>query len=171
MDSNNRNEDKTRGREDKFVEIKPDEDAQYERIIKIDASQIKHTISCPHTVDNTKTIDELGKIKVNQVFVGTCTNGRIEDLRVVANILKGKTVHSDVRLLIAPASKDVFKQALQEGLIETFVDANAAILTSGCGPCVGVHAGILGDGETCLATQNRNFQGRMGNTQGFIYLI
>ncbi|MCQ2790150.1 MAG: 3-isopropylmalate dehydratase large subunit [bacterium] len=160
----------SRGRGDKFVEIKPDEDAQYERIIKIDASQIKHTISCPHTVDNTKTIDELGKIKVNQVFVGTCTNGRIEDLRVVANILKGKTVHSDVRLLIAPASKDVFKQALQEGLIETFVDANAAILTSGCGPCVGVHAGTLGDGEVCLATQNRNFQGRMGNTKGDIYL-
>lgn len=160
----------SRGRGDKFVEIKPDEDAQYERIIKIDASQIKHTISCPHTVDNTKTIDELGKIKVNQVFVGTCTNGRIEDLRVVANILKGKTVHSDVRLLIAPASKDVFKQALQEGLIEIFVDANAAILTSGCGPCVGVHAGTLGDGEVCLATQNRNFQGRMGNTKGDIYL-
>ncbi len=160
----------SRGRGDKFVEIKPDEDAQYERIIKIDASQIKHTISCPHTVDNTKTIDELGKINVNQVFVGTCTNGRIEDLRVVANILKGKTVHPDVRLLISPASKDVFKQALQEGLIETFVDANAAILTSGCGPCVGVHAGTLGDGEVCLATQNRNFQGRMGNTKGDIYL-
>ena len=84
--------------------------------------------------------------------------------------MKGKTVHSDVRLLICPASKDVFKQALKEGLIDIFVDANAAILTSGCGPCVGVHAGTLGDGEVCLATQNRNFQGRMGNTKGFIYL-
>lgn len=161
---------KSRGREDKFVELKPDEDAIYERVIKINAAEIKHTISCPHTVDNTKTVDELGKVKVNQVFVGTCTNGRIEDLRIVAEVLKGKKVHPDVRLLISPASKDVFKQALKEGLIEIFVDLNAAILTSGCGPCVGVHAGTLGDGEICLATQNRNFQGRMGNTEGFIYL-
>lgn len=161
---------KSRGRADKFIELKPDEDAVYERIIKISANEVKHTVSCPHTVDNTKTVDELSHIKVNQVFVGTCTNGRIEDLRIVAEILKGKQVHPDVRLLIAPASKDVFKQALQEGLIEIFVDANAAILTSGCGPCVGVHAGTLGDGEVCLATQNRNFRGRMGNTEGLIYL-
>lgn len=160
----------SKGRRDKFIELKPDLDASYERIIKIDASTIKHTVSCPHTVDNTKTVDELRDVKVNQVFVGTCTNGRIEDLRVVANILKGKKVNPDVRLLISPASKDVFKQALKEGLIDIFVDANAAILTSGCGPCVGVHAGTLGDGEVCLATQNRNFQGRMGNTKGFIYL-
>ena len=159
-----------RSREDKFKQILPDKDADYERIIEINAEDVPHTVSCPHTVDNTKSVDELGEIKVNQVFVGTCTNGRIEDLRVVAEILKGKTVHPDVRLLICPASKDVFKQALQEGLIDIFVDANAAILTSGCGPCVGVHAGTLGDGEVCLATQNRNFQGRMGNTKGFIYL-
>jgi len=161
---------KERGREDKFRQILPDSDAEYERIIEINAEDVPHTVSCPHTVDNTKPAEELSDIKVNQVFVGTCTNGRIEDLRVVAEILKGKTVHSDVRLLICPASKDVFKQALKEGLIDIFVDANAAILTSGCGPCVGVHAGILGDGEVCLATQNRNFQGRMGNTKGFIYL-
>ena len=159
-----------RGRGDKFVEVKPDEDAVYERVIKIDASQLKPTVSCPHTVDNTKTVDELKDVKVNQVFIGTCTNGRIEDLRVAAEILKGKKVNPDVRLLVAPASKDVFKQALKEGLIEIFVDSGAAIVTSGCGPCVGVHAGILGDGEVCLATQNRNFQGRMGNTKGFIYL-
>ena len=161
---------KSRGREDKFRQILPDKDAVYERIIEINAEDVPHTVSCPHTVDNTKSVEELGDIKVNQVFVGTCTNGRIEDLRVVAEILKGKKVHPDVRLLICPASKDVFKQALQEGLIDIFVDANAAILTSGCGPCVGVHAGTLGDGEVCLATQNRNFQGRMGNTKGFIYL-
>ena len=160
----------SRGRADKWVELKPDADAIYERVIKINAQDIKHTVSCPHTVDNTKTVDELGEVKVQQVFVGTCTNGRIEDLRVVAEILKDKKVHPDVRLLIAPASKDVFKQALKEGLIDIFVDANAALLTSGCGPCVGVHAGALGDGEVCLATQNRNFQGRMGNTKGFIYL-
>lgn len=164
---------KSRGREDKFVELKPDSDADYERIIKIDASEIKQMVSCPHTVDNTKSVDELqgkNQVKVQQVFVGTCTNGRIEDLRIVAEILKDKKVNPDVRLLIAPASKDVFKQALQEGLIDIFVDSNAAILTSGCGPCVGVHSGTLGDGEVCLATQNRNFQGRMGNTKGFIYL-
>jgi len=161
---------KERGREDKFRQILPDKDAEYERIIEINAEDVPHTVSCPHTVDNTKAVEELSEIKVNQVFVGTCTNGRIEDLRVVAEILKGKTVHPDVRLLICPASKDVFKQALKEGLIDIFVEANAAILTSGCGPCVGVHAGTLGDGEVCLATQNRNFQGRMGNTKGFIYL-
>lgn len=161
---------KERGREEKFRQILPDTDAVYERVIEINAEDVPHTVSCPHTVDNTCSVDELKDIKVNQVFVGTCTNGRIEDLRVVANILEGKTVHPDVRLLICPASKDVFKQALQEGLIDIFVDANAAILTSGCGPCVGVHAGTLGDGEVCLATQNRNFQGRMGNTKGFIYL-
>lgn len=161
---------KSRGREDKFRTIKPDKDAIYERVIKIDASTVPHTVSCPHTVDNTKNVEELKDVKVNQVFVGTCTNGRIEDLRVVANILRGKTINPDVRMLICPASKDIYLQALDEGLITTFVEANATILPPGCGPCVGVHAGTLADGEVCLATQNRNFQGRMGNTKGFIYL-
>ncbi len=161
---------KERGREDKFVKIEPDADAQYERVIKINASELKPTVSCPHTVDNTKTVDELSDVKVNQVFIGTCTNGRIEDLRVAAEILKGQKVAKGTRLLISPASKDVLSMALDEGLIKIFVDAGAALVTSGCGPCVGVHGGILGDGEVCLATQNRNFQGRMGNTKGFIYL-
>ena len=156
-----------RGRGDKFRQILPDSDAEYEKIIEINAEDVPHTVSCPHTVDNTKRAEEL---KVNQVYVGTCTNGRIEDLRVVAEILKNKKVNEDVRMLICPASKDVYKQALKEGLIDIFVDANASVLPPGCGPCVGVHAGILGDGEVCLATQNRNFQGRMGNTKGFIYL-
>jgi len=161
---------KERGREDKFRQILPDNDAQYERIIEINAEDVPHTVSCPHTVDNTKPADELNDVKVNQVYVGTCTNGRIEDLRIVADILKGKKVNSDVRMLICPASRDIYKQALTEGLIDIFVESGASILPPGCGPCVGVHAGTLGDGEVCLATQNRNFQGRMGNTKGFIYL-
>ena len=159
-----------RGRGDKFRKIEPDSDAVYERVIEIKAEDVPHTVSCPHTVDNTKPASELKDVKVNQVYVGTCTNGRIEDLRVVADILKDKTVHPDVRMLICPASKDIYLKALEEGLIDIFVKSNASILPPGCGPCVGVHAGTLGDGEVCLATQNRNFQGRMGNTKGFIYL-
>lgn len=161
---------KERGREEKFRLIQPDEDAVYERVIKIYAEDVPHTVSCPHTVDNTKTAEELKDVKVDQVYVGTCTNGRIEDLRVVANILKGKKINPNLRMLICPASKDVYLKALEEGLISTFVEANATVLPPGCGPCVGVHAGTLADGEICLATQNRNFQGRMGNTNGSIYL-
>ena len=160
----------SRGRADKFKEIKMDNDAQYERVIKIDASAIKPMVSCPHTVDNVKTADELNDVKVNQVFVGTCTNGRIEDLRVVANVLKGNKVAPHVRMIIAPASKDIYVQAAKEGLLEIFLESGANLIPAGCGPCVGVHGGILGDNEVCLATQNRNFQGRMGNTNGFIYL-
>lgn len=161
---------KEHNREDKFREIYPDDDAVYERVIEIDASKIEPVVSCPHTVDNTKPAKELENIKLNQVFIGTCTNGRIEDLRIAASILKGKKVNQDVRLIVVPASKDVYLKALEEGLLKIFVEAGASVLAPGCGPCVGVHAGILGDGEVCLATQNRNFQGRMGNTKGFIYL-
>lgn len=158
------------GRGDKFVEIYPDEDAVYEQIIEIDASKLVPTVSCPHTVDNTKPAKDLCDIKVNQVFIGTCTNGRIEDLRIAAEILKDKKVNPDVRLIVVPASQQIYLQAIEEGLLTIFVEAGGQILGPGCGPCVGVHAGILGDGEVCLATQNRNFQGRMGNTKGFIYL-
>lgn len=158
------------GRGDKFTEIKPDEDAVYERVIKIDASKLEPTVSCPHTVDNTKPAKALKDVKINQVFIGTCTNGRIEDLRIAAEILKGKKVNPDVRLIVVPASKQVYLQAMDEGLLKIFVESGGQILGPGCGPCVGVHAGTLGDGEVCLATQNRNFQGRMGNTKGFIYL-
>ena len=161
---------KEHGREDKFKTLKPDEDAVYERIIEINAADIKHTVSCPHTVDNTKTVDELGEIKVNQVYIGTCTNGRLEDMRTAAKILKGNKVKEGVRLLICPASKDIYLKSLDEGLIKIFMEAGATILPPGCGPCVGVHAGILADDEVCLSTQNRNFQGRMGNTKGYIYL-
>ncbi len=158
------------GRGDKFKEIKPDADAVYEKVIKIDASKLEPTVSCPHTVDNTKPAKDLKDVKVNQVFIGTCTNGRIEDLRIAAKILKNKKINPDVRLIVVPASQKVYLQAMDEGLLRVFVEAGGQILGPGCGPCVGVHAGVLGDGEVCLATQNRNFQGRMGNTKGFIYL-
>lgn len=161
---------KSRGREDMFRVVEPDEDAVYERVIDINAQDVERTVSCPHTVDNVKKVSELSDIKVNQVFVGTCTNGRLEDMRTVAEILKGKKVNPDVRMLICPASPDVYKASLKEGLIEIFMDSGAVILPPGCGPCVGVHAGTLADGEVCLSTQNRNFQGRMGNTNGNIYL-
>lgn len=161
---------KSRGRGDKFITLKPDINAVYERVIKINAQDIPHMVSCPHTVDNARPVNGLEGVKVNQVFVGTCTNGRIEDLRTVSKILKGKTVFPDVRMLICPASKDVFIQALNEGLITDLAEANAVILPPGCGPCVGVHAGVLADGEVCLTTQNRNFSGRMGNTKSYIYL-
>ncbi len=161
---------KIHGREDKFVEIKADPGAHYEKVINIKAEDIEPTVSCPHTVDNTKPARELHDIHVNQVFIGTCTNGRIEDLRIAASILKGKKKHPDVRLLIVPASREIYLQAVEEGLIKTFIEAGASFLPAGCGPCVGVHGGILGDNEVCLSTQNRNFQGRLGNTKGFIYL-
>ena len=161
---------KENGRENNYTEVKMDNDAIYERVIEIDVSEIDSCVSCPHTVDNVKFAKELNNIKINQVFVGTCTNGRIEDLRVVAEVLKGKRKHPQVPLIIVPASPKVYLQAVKEGLMEIFVKAGASFLPAGCGPCVGVHGGILGDGEVCLATQNRNFQGRMGNTKGFIYL-
>lgn len=159
-----------RGRVDKFRPIQPDAEANYERVIEIDLTKLQPTVSCPHTVDNIKTADALSDVKVDQVFIGSCTNGRIEDLRVAAIILKDKKVNPDVRLLVAPASREIYLQAMKEGLLKVLVEAGASILTPGCGPCVGVHAGILGDGEVCLATQNRNFKGRMGNPNAEIYL-
>ncbi len=160
----------SRGRGHKFRTINPDPDAEYEKVIQIDASTLEPTVSCPHTVDNTRPASELGDIKIDQVFIGSCTNGRIEDLRIAARILKDKKIHSDVRLIVIPASREVFLEASREGVLATLVEAGAAVNTAGCGPCVGVHAGILGDDEVCLSTQNRNFQGRMGNPKGYIYL-
>ncbi|MDV0446117.1 2,3-dimethylmalate dehydratase large subunit [Methanimicrococcus sp. At1] len=159
-----------RGRGDKFKEIKVDDGAVYERVIDIDVSKLEPTISKPHTVDNTVTVGEVAGTKIDQVFIGTCTNGRIDDLEIAAKILDGKVRHPDTRLIIVPASKEIYLQAVQKGYIETFIKAGAIIMAPGCGPCVGVHEGALADGEACLATQNRNFQGRMGNTEGFIYL-
>ena len=159
-------------RGDKWRPLSADTDAVYESSFEIDLNELKPTISFPHTVDNTKTIDEPGvkDVKIDQVFIGTCTNGRIEDMRIAAEILKGRKRHPETRLLVTPASKAEYLKALKEGLIEIFVEAGATVESPGCGACVGVHQGILGDGEACLSTQNRNFQGRMGNTNSSIYL-
>lgn len=158
------------GRGGKFREIRSDQDAVYEKIMDIQASEIQPTISLPHAVDNTATVDKVKGTKIDQVFIGTCTNGRIEDLQIAAEILQNKHRHRDTRLIISPASKDIYLKAMNEGVLEIFVRAGAIILPPSCGPCAGVHEGILGNGEKCLSTQNRNFLGRMGNTNGFIYL-
>ncbi len=161
---------KEHGRENKYREIKSDKDAKFEKEIKIDAAKLTPMISLPHTVDNAKPITDVKDVKIQQVFIGSCTNGRIEDLRIVAKIWKGKVRNPDTRVIITPASKEVYINSAKEGLIETFLDFGATITTPGCGACVGVHGGILGDSENCLSTSNRNFLGRMGNPKGFIYL-
>ncbi|HAW60583.1 MAG TPA: 3-isopropylmalate dehydratase large subunit, partial [Actinobacteria bacterium] len=153
-----------------FKEVKSDEDAECERSTQIDVSGLEPLVAAPHTVDNVKPVSEVEGTRIDQVFIGTCTNGRIEDLRVAADILKGNKCHPKVRLLVCPASRDAYLQALDEGLIEVFIETGGVVLNPGCGACVGVHQGILADGEVCLATQNRNFRGRMGNPEGFIYL-
>ncbi len=158
------------GREDKFRELASDKNASYERVINIDASKLEPVLSLPHSVDNTISLKKTARIKIDQVFIGTCTSGRIEDLRIAANILKGKSSHPETRLIIGPASRDIYLRAIEEGIIQIFIEAGGTILPPGCGPCLGTHGGILGDGERCLSTQNRNFLGRMGNPKGFIYL-
>lgn len=158
------------GRENDYRELKPDPDAEYERVIDINVSEIEPMVAKPHTVDNVALAKELSDTKVDQVFIGTCTNGRLEDLRIAAQILKGKKIAPGVRLLVTPASREVYLKAMKEGLLEVFVAAGGLINPPGCAACVGVHQGILGDGEVCLSTQNRNFLGRMGNPKGYIYL-
>ena len=161
---------KSRGREDKFNSLKPDEDAVYERVIKINAENIGHTVSCPHTVDNTKPVEELKDIKVDQVFVGTCTNGRIDDLRCAAEILKGRKVKKGVRCIVIPATQSIYLQAMEEGLLKIFIEAGAVVSTPTCGPCLGGYMGILAAGERCISTTNRNFVGRMGHVDSEVYL-
>ncbi|KPK68927.1 3-isopropylmalate dehydratase large subunit [candidate division WOR_3 bacterium SM23_60] len=161
---------KAQNRAKDWTPIVPDKNAQYEKVITIDARQIVPQVAFPHTVDNTRPIDKVGSVTLAQAFIGTCTNGRLEDLKIAAQIVKGKKRAAHTRLIICPASRDVYLESMRTGVLETFVRAGASIMGPGCGPCVGVHEGILGDGEACISTANRNFKGRMGNPDGFIYL-
>lgn len=161
---------KSRRRAKVYRPLAPDADAAYAEVIEIDAAKLEPTVSRPHAVDHTAPVGPLKGILIHQVVIGTCTNGRLEDLAVAAAILKDKKCHHDTRLIIAPASRQVLTEAVQKGYLQIFIDAGAIILPPGCGPCLGLHQGVLADGEACLSTANRNFRGRMGNTEAEIYL-
>lgn len=150
--------------------VTPDDDAVYERTVEVDVSELAPQIACPHTVDNVKSIDEVAGKPVQQVVIGSCTNGRLDDLAVAARILKGKKVAQGTRMLVFPASGRIYAQALDAGYIHDFMKAGAVVMNPGCGPCLGVHQGALGDDEVALATTNRNFKGRMGNPRAEVYL-
>ena len=147
-----------------------DDEAEYEAEYEIDLSSLKPTVSFPHLPENTKTPDEWGDVKIDQVVIGSCTNGRISDLRIAAKVLKGKHVAKNVRTIIIPATNEVYLQAVKEGLVETFIRAGAVVSTPTCGPCLGGHMGILAEGERCVSTTNRNFVGRMGHITSEVYL-
>jgi len=150
-----------------------DEDAVYDEVIEIDLAAVRPTVAFPHLPGNAKTIDEveaMEPIKIDQVVIGSCTNGRISDMRRAAAILKGHTVHPDVRVMVVPATQKIYKQCIQEGLVEIFVDAGCAVNTPSCGPCMGGHMGVMAAGEKCVSTTNRNFVGRMGHVDSMIYL-
>lgn len=155
-----------------FEKFQSDTGVKYEKEINIDLSKIAPQIAVPHGVDNVKEVKEIEKqdIPINQVLIGTCTGGRIEDLRAAAEILKDNRISSKVRMIVVPASRKVFKKANKEGLIDIFVDKGASLVTPGCGPCVGIQGGVLGTDEVCVSTANRNFKGRMGCSESFIYL-
>ena len=157
----------------KGTKIKPvtaDKDAVYESVLELDISHLKPQVAMPHTVDNVTTADKLKKVIINEAFLGTCTNARLADFKIAARILKGKKVANGVRLIIAPASRQIYLDALKLGYVDTFIKAGAVIVAPGCGPCVGTHNGIPADGEVVISTANRNFKGRMGNPKSFIYL-
>ena len=149
---------------------KADEDAVYSEVYEIDLASIKPTVAFPHLPENARTIDNVGEVRIDQVVIGSCTNGRIEDMRVAAAVLKGKKVHEDVRCIIIPATQKIWKQAMNEGLFDIFIEAGAAVSTPTCGPCLGGHMGILAKGERAVATTNRNFVGRMGHPESEVYL-
>ncbi len=154
----------------KYKVYTPDEDAEYEKVYEIDLSTIRPTVAFPHLPENTRTIDEVGDVKIDQVVIGSCTNGRIEDLRVAAKILEGKKVAKGIRMIVFPATQKIYLQAMKEGLMETFITAGAVVSTPTCGPCLGGHMGILAKGERAIATTNRNFVGRMGHVESEVYL-
>jgi 3-isopropylmalate/(R)-2-methylmalate dehydratase large subunit len=159
------------GRTNKPYEaFKSDADAKYEKTFEFNISRLEPMVACPSQVDNVKPVSEVGNVPIEQAFIGSCTNGRIEDLRVAAQVMKGKTVKDSVRALVIPASQEVYMQAVDEGLVEIFTDAGAMVCGSACGPCLGGHIGLLAAGETCVSTSNRNFIGRMGSTQANVYL-
>ncbi|MBE3129569.1 MAG: 3-isopropylmalate dehydratase large subunit [Acidobacteria bacterium] len=153
-----------------FVVALSDPDARFESILAYDLGALEPQVACPHTVDNVKPIGAVAGKPVNQVLIGTCTNGRLEDLEAAAAIFKGRKVHSGVRVLVIPASWEVYREALKSGALAVLVDAGCVILNSGCGPCLGAHEGIMAAGEICLSTSNRNFRARMGHRDSEIYL-
>jgi len=157
--------------EDKQIKpIAADRDAKYEKVLEFDISKLKPQVSIPHSVDSVKPVDKLKNIKINEAFLGTCTNARLADLKIAASILKSKKVAKGVKFVIAPSSRSIFLHALKLGLIDIFIKANSVIVAPGCGPCVGTHNGVPGDGEIVVSSANRNFKGRMGNPNAFIYL-
>lgn len=158
------------GRGENYKPICTDVDANYEKVISLNIGQLAPMVSRPHTVDNTSPVDEIKGVKVNQAFIGTCTNGRLDDLAVVAKMLKGRKRHPRTRLLISPASRTVLAQAVDQGYISTLIEAGAIILPPGCAACMGLHQGVLADDEVCVSTSNRNFKGRMGNPEAMVYL-
>jgi len=158
------------GRGNKYKPLSADTGANYEQVIPVDLGQLEPMLSLPHAVDNVRPVAEVKGVKIQQAFIGTCTNGRLEDLAVAAGILKGKKRHPGTRLLLAPASRQVLIQAIEKGYIRSLIEAGATILPPGCAACLGLHQGVLGDGEVCLSTANRNFKGRMGNPEAMIYL-
>lgn len=153
-----------------FETVLSDEDAKYADVIEIDVSNLEPQIAAPHNVDNVKPISELEGIKVDQIVIGSCTNGRLDDIAVAADILRGNKVADDVRMLVFPASSKIYQQATERGYVLDLMQAGAVVMNAGCGPCLGVHQGALGDGEVALATTNRNFKGRMGNPNAEVYL-
>jgi len=161
---------KLQGRPERYLPLGPDGDATYERTVEIDGELLEPTVSKPHTVDNTALARELKGVHIDQVFLGTCTNGRIEDFRIAARILKGRRAHAGTRLIVAPASQRTYLQMIEAGYMTTLVEAGGTVVPPGCAACLGVHQGVLGDGEACLSTANRNFKGRMGNPNAFVYL-
>jgi 3-isopropylmalate/(R)-2-methylmalate dehydratase large subunit len=154
----------------KLKGVEADKGAVYESVLEYDVGKIGPKVACPHAVDNVKDIEAVVGTEIHQAVLGSCTNGRIEDFKAGARMLAGKKIHNNVRLIVAPASRQVYLEAMEEGLIQRFVKAGAIVINPGCGPCLGAHEGILAAGENCISSTNRNFQGRMGDTEAGIYL-